>query len=44
MARMAVGRLRVRELVPDLALLQEPKLGTAERSCSAGKGGLVCGG
>lgn len=31
MARMAVGRLRVKKLVPGLALLEEPKLGTAEQ-------------
>lgn len=44
MARMAVGRLRVKELVWGLALLEEPGWGQQSKSCSAGKGGLMCGG
>lgn len=40
-ARMAVGRLRVRELVPDLALLEEPKLGTAEQELQCWERGGV---
>lgn len=40
MAGMAVGRLRVRELVPGLALLEEPKLGTAEQELQCWEGGV----
>lgn len=44
MARMAVGRLGVRELVLGSTLLEEPKLGTAEQELQCWEGGLVCGG